>query len=115
MKLNNKGETLNFIFSYFSCMFLNLVRSEKPPGILLPKIVLNFHCLNKLFKLSQSWPSASNFKSFSRSLEHFFLTVGQNNFGSKIPFLFVIQIGKMCNMMKYVFFIINKLSPFSFQ
>ena len=30
--------------------------------------------------------SASNFKRFSRSLEHFFfLTVGQNNFGNKIP------------------------------
>ena len=26
-----------------------------------------------------------NFKSFSRSLEQFFLTVGQNNFGNKIP------------------------------
>ena len=26
-------------------------------------------------------------QSFSRSLEHFFLTVGQNNFGNKIPFL----------------------------
>jgi hypothetical protein len=24
-------------------------------------------------------------KSFSRSLEQFFLTVGQNNFGNKIP------------------------------
>ena len=34
-----------------------------------------------------SQPSASNFKSFSRSLEQFFLTVGQNNFGNKIPFL----------------------------
>ena len=30
-------------------------------------------------------PSASNFKSFSQSLEQFFLTVGQNSFGSKIP------------------------------
>ena len=28
------------------------------------------------------------FKSFSRSLEQFFLTLGQNNFGKKIPFLF---------------------------
>ena len=27
-------------------------------------------------------------KVFSRSLEQFFLTVGQNNFGNKIPFLF---------------------------
>ena len=26
-----------------------------------------------------------NFKSFSPSLEQFFLTVGQNNFGNKIP------------------------------
>ena len=39
------------------------------------------------------WPThyrlvASNFKSFSRSLEHFFLTVGQNNFGNKITTLF---------------------------
>ena len=34
-----------------------------------------------------SLPSASNFKSFSWSLEHFFLTVGQNNFGNKILFL----------------------------
>ena len=31
--------------------------------------------------------SASNFKSFSWSLEQFFLTVGQNNFGNKITFL----------------------------
>ena len=27
-----------------------------------------------------------DFKSFSRSVEHFFLTIGQNNFGNKIPF-----------------------------
>ena len=26
-------------------------------------------------------------QSFSQSLEHFFLTVGQNNFGNKIPIL----------------------------
>ena len=31
-------------------------------------------------------PSAFNFKSFSRSLEQFDLTVGQNNFENKIPF-----------------------------
>ena len=34
---------------------------------------------------ANSRPSASNFKNFSRSLEQFFLTVGQNNFGNKIP------------------------------
>ena len=36
---------------------------------------------------ANSPPSASNFKSFSRELEQFFLTVVQNNFGNKIPFL----------------------------
>ena len=34
---------------------------------------------------ANSRPSASNFKKISRSLEQFFLTVGQNNFGNKIP------------------------------
>ena len=33
---------------------------------------------------ANSWPSASNLKSFSRSLQQFFLTVVQNNFGNKI-------------------------------
>ena len=78
------------IFSNFSCMFLN-------PNIFLIWILIvkEAFCYQKM-----SWPftvwincssdlknSASNFKSFSRSLEQFFLTVGQNNFGNKIPFL----------------------------
>ena len=49
------------------------------------KLILfsNFSC--------NSWLSASNFKGFPRSLEHFFfLTVGQNNFGNRIPFLFLL-------------------------
>ena len=32
-------------------------------------------------------PSASTFKRFSRSLEQFFLTVGQKNFGNKMIFV----------------------------
>ena len=32
--------------------------------------------------------SASNFKSFSRSVEQFFLTENQINFGTKVPYLF---------------------------
>ena len=56
---------------------------NKLKSILLPEIVLTFHCLKKLFKWS--WPSASNFKSFSWSVEQFFLIIGQNNFGNKIP------------------------------
>ena len=49
-------------------------------GILLPKLF--WPTVRK-----NSRPSASNFKSFSRSLEQFFLTVGQNNFGNKIPYV----------------------------
>ena len=52
-------------------------------------------CYQKLFWLftvckifANSWHSASNFKRFSRSLEQFFLTVGKNNFGNKIPMIF---------------------------
>ena len=41
------------------------------------------------FKVFENYqPSASNFKCFSRSLEQFFLTVSQNNFGNKIPLFF---------------------------
>ena len=45
------------------------------------------NCSSNLKHFTNSWPSASNFKYFSRSLEQFFLTVGQNNFGNKITFL----------------------------
>ena len=48
---------------------------------------VKINCSNDLKNLANCWPLASNFKSFSRSLEHFFLTVGQNNFGNKIPFM----------------------------
>ena len=40
--------------------------------------------ISKIF--ANSRPSASNFKSFSRSVELFFLTLSQNNFDNKIPF-----------------------------
>ena len=44
------------------------------------------NCSSGLKIFANSRPSASNFKSFSQSLEHFFfLTVGQNNFVNKIP------------------------------
>ena len=46
---------------------------------------INFSSDLKIF--ANSRPSASSFKSFSQSLKQFCLTVGQNNFGNKIPFL----------------------------
>ena len=61
----------------------------------MPKFVLTFHCLNKLFYWSQRFCKFSAFKTFSWSLEQFFLTVGQNNFGNKIPYLefFLTSLG----------------------
>ena len=44
------------------------------------------NCSSDLKIFANSRLSASNFKSFSWSLEQFFLTVGRNNFGNKIPF-----------------------------
>ena len=52
------------------------------------------NCSSDLKTFANSQPSASNFKSFSRSLEHFFLTVGQNNFGNKIAFRTVMMTSK---------------------
>ena len=67
------------------------------------KIVLTFHCSavhcwNRFFTVgidspseptifANSRPSASNFKTFSQSLEQSLLTESQNNFGNKIQFL----------------------------
>ena len=44
-------------------------------------------CYQKLFRPFTVWTNfSSDLKKFSRSLEQFILTVGQNNFGNKIPF-----------------------------
>jgi hypothetical protein len=45
------------------------------------------NCSSDLKTFANTRPSASNFKSFSRSLKQFFLTVDQNNFGNKIQLL----------------------------
>ena len=44
------------------------------------------------------------FKSFSRSLEQFFLTVGQINFGNKIPVSFISHYYLQTFFMKTIFF-----------
>ena len=49
------------------------------------------NCSSDLKDLANSRPSALNFKSFSCSLEQFFLTVDKNNFDNKIPFLWIFQ------------------------
>ena len=46
------------------------------------------NCSSDLKNFANSPPSASNFKNFIQSFEQFFLTVGRNNFGNKIPYLY---------------------------
>ena len=60
---------------------------------MFPKIVLTFHCLNKLFQWSQKFCKFLAFslkfqKFFSITRTIFFLIVGQNIFGNKIPIIF---------------------------
>ena len=55
-------------------------------------------CSNDLKIFANSWSSASNFKTFSQSLEQFFLTVGQNNFGNKIPLKNFLLTECVCNL-----------------
>ena len=53
------------------------------------------NCSSNLKNFANSWPSVSNFKSFSQSLEQFFLTVGQN----KIP-LYKLLVCRLENEKK---------------
>ena len=98
-----------YFFSNFSCMFMNpnnFFQFDPNCSNLLDmrniqKQVKKAFCYQRLFWPFTVWincssdfklfatslPSASNFKSFSRSLEQFFLAVGRNNFGNKVPFL----------------------------
>ena len=50
------------------------------------------NCSSDLKNFANFRPSASNFKSFSQSLEQYFLTVGQNNFVNKIPYQIILRL-----------------------
>ena len=74
-------------------------------GILLPKLfwpTVRKNCSSDLKKISNSWPSASYFKSFSQSQEQFFLTVGQNNFGNKILISLHLQFSIFLRKVLYI-------------
>ena len=47
----------------------------------------HINCSSDLNNFENTQPSASNFKSFSRTLKQFFPTISQSNFENKIPFL----------------------------
>ena len=59
------------------------------PGLFEP-FTVRIDCYLKYF--ANFRPSASNFNFFFWSLEQFFLTVGQNNFGNKMPFLYAQMV-----------------------
>ena len=48
------------------------------------------NCSSDREKLLKFEAESREFSKFLKSLEHFFLTVGQNNFGNKIPFLKIL-------------------------
>ena len=74
----------------FSCSNLRNIQEQVKKAFCYQKLFWPFtvwiNCSSDLKNFANSQPSAWNFKSFSRSLEQFFLTVSQNNFGNKIPF-----------------------------
>ena len=109
MKTNNKNCFLTFpacfsiaiIFSNLNYNCSNLLdmrnlQEQVKKAFCYQKLFWPFtvwiNCSSDLKKFANSWPSASNFKCFSRSLEQVFLTVGQNNFGNKIPRYLTVTI-----------------------
>ena len=88
--------SISIIFSYLNSNCSNLLdmrnlQEQVKKAFCYQKLFYPFavsaNCSSDLETFVNSPPSASNFNSFSRSLEHFFLIVGQNNFGDKILFL----------------------------
>ena len=73
-------------------MYLRNLQEEVKKGFCYQKLFWHFtvwiNCSSHLKIFANSLPSASNFNLFSRLLEQIFLTVGQNNFGNKIPLLY---------------------------
>ena len=105
---NHLYQCLKSIFSNFSCMFLFFFQYELYCPNLLDKRNLQEQVKKTLCYQKLLWPFTVLFivisknlqilglqpRSFSRSLEQFFLTVGQNNFGNKIPGFSGCDFGK---------------------
>ena len=97
-----KRKILNMF--WISKVYFTSLKFLRPAAFCYQKLFWPFtlwiNCSSDLKNFANSRPSASNFKSFSRSLEQFFLTVGQNNFGNKIP-LFMLCV--LLNWLKLVY------------
>jgi hypothetical protein len=87
------SSNLNYNFSIF--LDLRNLQEQVKKAFCYQKLFWSFtvwiNCSSDLKNFENSRPSDLNFKSFSQSLEQFFLTVGQNYFDNKIPFLSLIQ------------------------
>ena len=83
----NTGRSIPCVMTSINGAPLGAMRGENRenvhPGLSRVKIGYAKHLKN----FESSRPSALNFRSFSQSVKQFFLTVGQNNFGIKIPSL----------------------------
>ena len=96
MRFDEKSTALSINFSNFSCMFLNPniffqfefncsnlldmrnLQEQVKKAFCYQKLLwpctVWINCSSNLKLSANSWPSASNFKSFSQLLEHFFLS-----------------------------------------
>ena len=85
----------NFNYNCFDLLDLKNLQEQVKKAFCYQKLFWPFtvwiNCSSDLKIFENSRSSASNSKSFSRSLEQFSLRVGQNNFGNKIPFLSIFQ------------------------
>ena len=79
---------LNPNYFFFPIWVLIILIHTSLKSILFQKNVLTFHgwkiCPSDLKVFANSRPSTSNSKSFSESMEQFFLTIGQTNFRNTI-------------------------------
>ena len=79
----------NFDYNCSDLLYLRNLQEQVEKAFCYQELFSPFtvwiNCFSDLKNLANFWLSASNFKSFSRSLDYFFFTVGQNNFGNKIP------------------------------
>ena len=93
----SKGYLNWYYFIIFPCSFLNYFF---PIWIIIVLMycklywpfTVRINCSTDLKIFANSRPSASNFKSFSRSQEQFFLKAGQNNYWNKISLFFIYLI-----------------------
>ena len=110
-------------FSNFSCRFLNhnyffqfnLKYYISRKKAFFFKNCSDWYCLNKLFQRSQKFRKLlSSASKIFQSLEHFFLPVGQNNFGNKITVPIRIQVTEVYQCTwKFIDF--HRASYFAFQ